>query len=450
MPTASPRPARVARTAAALTASAVSLAVLTACGSSGSGPSAAPAAPGKPVSLTFWGWAKGTADVVAAFNASHKDVHVDFQQIPSGNAGGYAKIADAEKAGNAPDLFNVEYAKLPEFVSQGYVQDITKAVPDSVRSQYLPQTMGLTTLGGETWGLPLDAAPQALFYRKDLFGKAGITTAPTTWADFRADAVKLKAAEPSTRIATFFPDDPSTLEALSWQNDAQWFGTQGDTWKVNLKDAGTAKVAAYWQDMISSDLVNVMPSFSQQWTSSLVKGDTAAYLGAAWGGGVLKSTLASAPGQSGQWAVAPIPSWDGQPASGMLGGTTFAVSKASRNTAAALEFAEWATTTTDGIKARIGSGTSSAFPADPSLVPVAKSAFDTTFYGGQDIYGVFVAGAASIKKGWTWGPAMGTTNTSLTDSFGKLSSGGTLAGALDGAQSATVNALTGAGLKVTQ
>ena len=439
------------RTAAALTAATCSLALLTACGSSGSAaPSASTGNGGKPVTITFWGWAKGTADVVAAFNASHQDVHVDFQEIPSGVKGGYAKIADAEKAGNAPDLFNVEYGKLPDFVSQGFVQDITKQIPDSIRSQYLPQTMGMTTLGGETWALPLDASPQALFYRRDLFAKAGITTAPATWADFRADAVKLKAAEPSTRIATFFPDDPSTLEALAWQNGAQWFSTQGDTWHVALKDANTAKVAGYWQDLIGSDLVNVMPSFSQQWTSSLQKGTTAAYLGAAWGGGVLESTLKGAAGQSGQWGVAPIPSWDGQPASGMVGGSTFAVSKNSKNTAAALEFSEWATTTADGIKARINSGTSSMFPAAPSLVATAKSAFDTTFYGHQDIYSIFVAGASSIRQGWTWGPAMGTTNGSLTDSFGKVAGGTTIQSALQTAQQATVSDMTNAGLKVTQ
>lgn len=133
----------------------------------------------------------------------------------------------------------------------------------------------------------------------------------------------------------------------------------------------------------------------------------------------------------------------------MAGGTTFAVSKSSKNPAAALEFTEWATTTAAGIKARIDSGTSSAFPADPSLVPTAKAAFNTSFYGGQDIYSVFVKGASSIKPGWTWGPAMSTTNASLADSFSKLGSGGTLQQALTTARQDTVNTMTHAGLKVT-
>ncbi|MFJ8042477.1 ABC transporter substrate-binding protein [Kitasatospora sp. NPDC096147] len=447
MPTSPTRPRR----ALLLGACALSLTLITACGSGGSGTTAAApgeqAADGKPVSLTFWGWAKGTKDVVAAFNASHPNVQITFEEIPSGNAGGYAKIANAVKAGNAPDVFNVEYPQLPDFVSQGAVQDISKLVTADLKAKYLPQAVELTTLGGKNWALPLDAAPQSFYYRKDLFDKAGITAPPATWDEFRTAAQKLKQADPNTRIATFFPDDPSTFEALAWQAGASWFGTKGDSWQVALTSPQTAKVADYWQGMIGEDLVRSMPSFSQQWTASLQKGETAGYLGASWGGGVLKSSV---PDGSGKWAVAPIPTWDGSPASGMLGGTTFAVSKDSKKAKAAVEFATWATTTPEGIKARIASGTSSAYPAAPELVPVAKAAFDTGFYGGQDIYAIYQDAAKSIKPNWSWGPAMGTTNTSLKDSFGKLTGGTTLGQAVDTAQKATVAELKNRGLKVAE
>ncbi|MER7757343.1 sugar ABC transporter substrate-binding protein [Kitasatospora sp. NPDC097643] len=438
------RPRR-ARLVAAATVGALTLSLVAACGSGS--PSDTSAGSG-PVTITFWGWAKGTQDVVNAFNASHKDVQVTFQQIPSGISGGYAKISDAVKAGNAPDVFNVEYAALPDFVSQGAVQDITKLVPDSLRSKYLPQAVELTTLGKKTWGLPLDTPPQALFYRKDLFAQAGITTPPKTWDEYRADAQKLKQAEPNTRIGTFFPDDPSVLEALAWQNNAHWFNSVGDTWSVEIDSPETKRVSDYWQQLITDDLVRVQPSFSQQWTASLQKGETAAYVGAAWGGGVLQSSLASSPDAAGKWAVAPVPAWNGQPASGMLGGTTFAVSKDSKKAKAAVEFSTWATTTPEGIQARIASGTSSLFPADPELVPTAKAAFKTDFYGGQDIYAVFTDAARTILPNWQWGPVMSVTNNSMKDAFGKLGNGGTVGAGVDAAQQATVAELKNRGLKV--
>ncbi|MFF9315114.1 MULTISPECIES: ABC transporter substrate-binding protein [unclassified Streptomyces] len=432
------------RAAAALTVAALSLSLLTACGSDGKDASAGS---DKPVDITFWGWAKGTKQVVDAFNASHKNIHVSYEEIPSGAAGGYAKLSNAAKAGNAPDVFNVEYPQLPDFVSQGAVKDISEYVDADLKAKYLPQAVQLTTLGGAAYALPLDAAPQVFYYRKDLFAKAGITAAPTTWEEFRADAVKVKKAEPGSRIATFFPDDPTTFEAMAWQAGAQWFGTSGDTWQVGLQSAETQKVADYWQKMIDDDLVRVEPSFSQQWTASLQKGQTAGYLGASWGGGVLKGTLPE--DQAGKWAVAPLPSWNGA-ASGMLGGSTFAVSKDSDKAKAAVEFATWATTTAEGIQARISSGDSSTYPADPDLVPVAAKAFKAEFYGGQDVYAVYQGAARTIGQKWTWGPAMGVTNTTLKDSFGKLADhSGTIAQALAAAQKDTLAELKNRGLKVS-
>lgn len=437
---------RRVRSTALIAVTALSLAALAACGS-GEDADAGASAKNGPVTITFWGWAKGTKDVVDAFNAAQKDVKVQFQEIPSGNAGGYAKISNAVKAGNAPDVFNVEYPQLPDFVSQGAVKDISKLVSADLKAKYLPQAVQLTTLGGSTWALPLDAAPQVLYYRKDVFAKAHITTPPKTWAEFRADAEKIKKADPKARIATFFPDDPSTFEAMAWQAGAQWFKTEGDSWKVNFTDPATQQTAGYWQKMIDDDLIDVAPSFSQQWTAALQKGQTVGYLGASWGAGVLGGTL---PDQAGKWAAAPIPTADGNPASGMLGGSTFAVSKDSKKAEAAVKFATWATTTEAGIKARIASGTSSAYPAAPALVPVAENSFKGALFQGQDVYTLFQDAAKSIRPDWAWGPAMGVTNNSLKDSFAGIKGGtGSILDSVKGAQTATTKELGNRGIKVT-
>ncbi|OKK06001.1 ABC transporter substrate-binding protein [Streptomyces sp. CB03234] len=431
--------------AIAVTATATALALLTACGGGSGDDAAAPGADGKPVTITFWGWAKGSKDVVDAFNASHKNIQVTFEEIPSGNAGGYAKISNAVKAGNAPDLVAIEYPSLPEFVSQGSLQDIGAHLPDDVKAKLLPQALELTTLGGKNWAVPFDAAPQAFYYRKDLFAKYGVDV-PKTWDEFKAAAEKVKKADAKARIATFFPDDPTSFEAMAWQAGAQWFKAEGDTWKIDTTDAATNKVTAYWQGLLDADLVHSNASFSPEWTGSLKNGTTLGYLGASWGAGVLKGTL---PEQSGKWAVAPMPSWDGKPASGMVGGSTFAVTKDSKKTEAAVEFATWMATTEEGIEARIGSGTSSAFPAATALRPVAKKAFDAGYFGGQDIYQLFEQAGASINPNWTWGPATGTTNLAIKDQLGKVANGGTtLADAVKTGHDATVAELKKRGLKV--
>lgn len=427
------------RRAAALVCSMLGLVLLAGCGSSPSASSMS----GKAVTITFWGWTRGSKQVADAFNASHKDVHVVFEQIPSGNAGGYAKISNAVKAGNEPDVFNVEYPMLPQYVSQGAVQDLTSQI-SSLTSKFTEQSVQLTTIAGKDWALPLDADPQVFFYRKDVFTKYGIQVS-TTWDEFKTAAQKIKSADPTARIATFFSDDPSTLEAMAWQAGASWFGSTGDSWKVGLRDATTQKVSAYWQSLIAADLVRVQPYSSQAYTAALQNSQTVGYLGAAWGAGALKSALSS---QAGDWAVAPIPSWDGTPSGGMLGGSVFVVGKDSKNLAAAVEFSQWATTTPQGMQARIASGISSVYPADPALVPVAEQAFKTAFYGGQDIYSVFTGASAAIRPGWTWGPSMGVTNNALENALGGLTGGGTLDQALQAGQSATVSDLRARGIQV--
>jgi multiple sugar transport system substrate-binding protein len=132
----------------------------------------------------------------------------------------------------------------------------------------------------------------------------------------------------------------------------------------------------------------------------------------------------------------------------MLGGSVFVVGKDSKNLAADVEFAQWATTTTQGMQSRIASGISSLFPADPALIPVAKSTFNTGFYGGQDIFSVFSAASGTIRPAWTWGPSMGVTNTAMTDALGRLAGGGTVDQVLQAGQDATVADLQARGIQV--
>ena len=429
------------RRSLALAGTATALAVLAGCGGGGG----SDAGDGGPVTITYWGWTKGTEQTVDRFNATHDDITVKYEEIPAGGAGGYAKISNAVKAGNAPDLVSIEYPSLPEFVSQGALKDISPYVTGALKKKLLPQAVELTTLGGRNWAVPFDAAPQMYYYRKDFFDRHKIKV-PKTWADFRTAAAAAKKADPKARIGTFFPDDPTTFEAMVWQAGARWFATQGDAWKVDTGDPATKKVTAYWQGLLDDGLINSATSFSPGWTHALKAGDTVGYLGASWGAGVLKGLV---PDQSGKWAAAPMPTWDGKPAGGMLGGSTWAVTKDSEQAAAAVKFATWMSTSPDAVKARLSSGESSAYPAAKALRPVAKKAFDARFYGDLDLFGLFDRSAAAIGQHWAWGPTGGTTNAALKDAFGKAADGdGTLADAVRAAEDATVREMHKRGLKV--
>ncbi|MFD6981977.1 ABC transporter substrate-binding protein, partial [Streptomyces sp. NPDC059956] len=134
----------------------------TACGGSeGAAPKAD--APKEPVNLTYWGWTGGAQQVVDAFNASHPNIKVTFSAI-TGGPDGYAKISNAIKAGNAPDVAGIEYPTLPEFVSQGYLADITGPAGAAVKAKFPQGIQDRVTLGGKTWAVPYDATPNLLYY----------------------------------------------------------------------------------------------------------------------------------------------------------------------------------------------------------------------------------------------------------------------------------------------
>jgi multiple sugar transport system substrate-binding protein len=159
----------------------------------------------------------------------------------------------------------------------------------------------------------------------------------------------------------------------------------------------------------------------------------------------------STPGGKGKWAIAPLPQWDpAKPSLGTQGGSTFAVTKDSQHPKEALEFILWMVTSPDALRAKLSSGISSAYPAVPALVPVARKEMDTAYYSGQDIFGLFEESARLVSPRWQWGPRMTSTITSVEDGFAKAGAGsGSIIGALREGERRTLPDLSSLGLSVT-
>ncbi|GAA1631291.1 ABC transporter substrate-binding protein [Catellatospora bangladeshensis] len=432
--------ARSMKAAVALAGAMVSMALVASGCSQG-----ADTADGTPAvtEITFWSWLRASQEVVDAFNKTHTDVQVKFEQIPGG-AEGYGKLTNAVKAGNAPDVATVEYAMLPDMLAQGNLQDVSGDITDLVRSKFPAPIQELVTLGGKTWTVPLDAGAMVMFYRKDLFEQHKIAV-PKTWDEFKTAAAAVKKADPKSRITDWNQTDSANFVSLNWQAGAKWFGIQGDSWKITLDSPESQKVAGYWQGLITEDLVTNVPAEEVQQRKAA--GQVWTQLGGAWAAGGLKAGL---PDQAGKWASAPLPSWDAAPASAMVGGSSFGVSKTSKKKEAALKFITWMTTTPEAIQARLASGASSTLPAVPELADVAAKNFDTAFFGGQDIYAVAKDALPTIKTGWTWGPGMRGVFDGLGEQIKLVNTGKQQLSAVYGpVQAKTIEDLKGRGINAS-
>ncbi|MFD5974979.1 ABC transporter substrate-binding protein [Streptomyces bacillaris] len=425
----------------ALAASAASLALLaTACGG-GSGPDAQAPGDGKPVTLTFWSATAGAKETAEAFNKTQSDIKVQFSLVPAGPEG-VTKLSNAVKGGNAPDIATMDYSALPEYASEGNLENLTASSGELVKKEFPEAVQSLVNLGGSTWAVPFDVTPIQLYYRKDLFQKHGVEV-PTTWAEYRTAAEKIHRADPGLTITNFGGGDPALLSGLAWQAGAQWYGTKDDAWKVNIDDPASRKVAAYWDGLLKDGLASKTPLWGEGETKERATGKVATIIGAAWSAG---NFPVSYPDSKGKWGIAPLPTWDGTPSTGMYGGTSYIVPKGSKHTEAAARFIEWVTTDPEAMTARLSSlkTPSSALPANEGMRAAAAKKFDGSYFDGQDVYKLAGEAAATIVPGWTWGPVQQQVTSA------QMAAGGDHTKMLSAGQAKGETAVKDRGLKLAQ
>ena len=393
--------------------------------------------------LEYWAWVEGSEEAVELWNQTHPDVQVNFTRSTAGTEH-YNKVKTAVAAGSGgPDVAQVEFQLLTSMVVTGAVQPITQQAA-SAQDQFIDWTWQQVSLGGDVYAIPQDIGPRGMFYNKEIFEQYNIAV-PTTWEEYAAAAEKLHAADPTKYIAHFSPAQPGQFAGYTWQNNAKWFGIEGDAWQVNLNGPETKQVADYWQDLIDRDLVKVMTDFNPAWYKDLQDGNIATWITAVWGAGTLAINV---PSGAGQWAVAPMPQWNaGDSAAGNWGGSTVAVITGSEHVDEAVEFAVWINSDPGALGAMIKEN--NIFPAtkDGADLPIMREG--NPYFGGQVVNDVFIEASANVDPSWTWGPTMDQVYANLGDEITAATNGdGTLSAALDAIQEKTVAAMTQLGLTI--
>ncbi len=88
-----------------------------------------------------------------------------------------------------PDITEGDY--FANYAQEGLLYKASDVLskPDNL----VPVFANLGSYKGTQYGIPFTTSSRTLFYNKKLFSQAGITSAPQTWADVKADALKIKA-----------------------------------------------------------------------------------------------------------------------------------------------------------------------------------------------------------------------------------------------------------------
>lgn len=175
-------------------------------------------------------------------------IHVDFFEID--HASIHERLLTEAMAGTGSvDVYMLDQPWVAEFADLGYLVEIDDAMKAEVDDfdDFTSGALSCVEYKDKLWGLPFQYHTPILFYRTDLFEKAGLTTPPATWEELREYAIKLtdkengiygiciegKAHPASTvHLLNFIMqaggdyiedfDSPEVREAFQYMYDLQW------------------------------------------------------------------------------------------------------------------------------------------------------------------------------------------------------------------------------------
>jgi multiple sugar transport system substrate-binding protein len=240
---------------------------------------------------------------------------------------------------NLPDVMAVEIGYIGKFSESGGLEDLGAAPYNGLQYQKqfarftYPQAMSGM---GKLAAIPADIGPGALFYRKDILDKAGVTEAALTqsWESFIESGKKVKAATGSYLLAS--ANDIKDIYIRSGLKDGEgiYFDKAG---KVLVDSPRFAKGFELAKAARDAGIDAKIGAWSNEWGEGFKRGQIATQMMGAWLGGHLGSWLA--PDTKGNWRSAQLP--NGAWAS--WGGSFYAIPKKAANKQLAWDFIKYMT-----------------------------------------------------------------------------------------------------------
>ncbi len=401
-----------------------------------------PPATGGRITLTYWAWLKDLQKVADIWNAANPDIQVQTVPIPGGNAGGYQKMYSALAAGGGPDLAQIEMRSIPEFMLVNGLVDLSRYGADDVAAKFDPTLWSQVSFTGGVFGVPQDSGPMGSFYHTPSYEAIGAEP-PATWDEWAQVGREFRKA--GIYIDVFGLNDASFFCSFATQAGAQWLTPEEDGWVIDMTDEATLEVARFFDAAIDEDVVSTsIAPYSPGWFAAASKGQIASWTVASWGDALVEGVA----GGSGQWRVAPMPTWgSGGFGSSYLGGSTAAVLANSKHPAEALRFATWMCSSEEGVNALIehcGIGWSPAVD-----VIGAKREQPSEFFSGQNYNEeIFVPASREQNPDWSWWPITQQSFNILSDGFRKKVSGTTLVDSVAAAEQQIMTAFRNKGLSI--
>ncbi|MBI2865672.1 MAG: extracellular solute-binding protein [Chloroflexi bacterium] len=360
--------------------------VLLAACAGGQGPSGGSAKQGK---ITVWYFDKVSMEtVIPMFEKAYPGVKVNFVQQPFGDMSKKYLAALAAKSG-VPDVIGLDTSMVGRFLDAGENLLDSNYNAEQFRKDFIEWKFAATVApNGEMPVFPWDVATGVMFYKPEIFAKAGLPTDPdevskalATWPDFIKAGEKIAKATNGESSIIANPHD--VFNAAFWQNGGNIaigndiaFVKEGQeplALAVKANDAAISAKVATW---------------SERWMPALKSGKVATVVMGGWMLGNFQNLIDK--DGAGKWRMARAPggAFDN-------GGTYLQIPKLAKNKAAAWEFVKFLTTRAE---------TQNAVFQKTGIVPAYTPAWNSPLYnegvdylGGQKAWKLLVELAQEVK-----------------------------------------------------
>jgi multiple sugar transport system substrate-binding protein len=252
-------------------ASGVSLAALLAgCGgfskSSSDKPTGGTSSAGTPTgAITFTTWASDAEKdafkkLVTKFQEANKGATVKLQIVPYGEM--FTGVDAQLQAGNAPDVFRVDYPTMGQYSSTEQLLDLSSYLDSSQTADFIPALYQAVQFGGKPFGVPHQTDTTCIVYQPAIFEAAGITSVPDSidnawsWEEFGNVANTLKGSVSSDMTAFAYDwQQYGAYRWLTWLFEADGRLLEDDLTTPSIVSAQGTKALEFTKSFFDNDWI---------------------------------------------------------------------------------------------------------------------------------------------------------------------------------------------------
>lgn len=279
------------------------------------------------------------SQLIPEFEKAHPGLKIEVQQIPWSAA--HEKLLTAYVGDATPDIAMLGNTWVPEFSAVDALEPLDSRVASSAaapKNGFFEGVWNTNVVDGVTFGIPWYVDTRVIFYRSDLLAQAGYTSMPTTWAEWRASMVKIKAKMTARQYPLLIPTTewpPPVI--LGLQAGSPLLKDNGQYGAFH--DPAFMKAFEFYVGLYHDGLA---PALSGSEISNLYqefeRGNIAMYISGPWQIGEFTNRLPK--NLQDKWMTAPMPGVDG-PGVSLAGGASLALFKRSTHKAEAWQLMEF-------------------------------------------------------------------------------------------------------------